>query len=148
MLPRTPDEIGMYLRKIAGTPLLDRDHEAEIAEKVCRTRRTFLTGLLANDYSLRLVLAAARKAAQHKLRIDYVVDLQGIDPAARQEAYHRLDAGVKVLQAALRRNRRDRRPPATGSNRPKGGKRPGCRFRVAAVRPLVEFRSSSSRSPC
>ena len=89
MLPRTPDEMGMYLRKIAGTPLLDRDDEVATAEKVCRTRRTFLTRLLASDYSLRLVLAAARKAAEHKLRIDHVVDVQGIDAAARQEAYRR-----------------------------------------------------------
>ncbi len=109
MLPRTPDEMGMYLRKIAGTPLLDRDHEAATAEKVCRTRRKFLTRLLANDYSLRVVLAAARKAAEHKLRIDHVIDVQGIDAAARREAYDRLDAGVKVLRRALRRNRRDQR---------------------------------------
>ncbi len=109
MLPRTIDETGMYLRKISKTPLLDRDCEAAIADRVCRTRRTFLTGLLANDYSLRLVLAAARKAAAHKLRVDFVVDVQGIDAAARQEAYRRLDAGVKVLQGALRRNRRDQR---------------------------------------
>ena len=109
MLPRTLDETGMYLRKIAGTPLLDRDGEVVSAERVCRTRRTFLTRLLANDYSLRLVLAAARKAAEHKLRIDHVVDLQGIDVAARQRAYDRLDAGVKLLRRALRRNRRDLR---------------------------------------
>src|SRR5208283_3654984 len=109
MLPRTPDEMGMYLRKIARTPLLDRDREVAIADKVCRTRRAFLTGLLANDYSLRLVLAAARKAAEHKLRIDHVIDVQGISAAARQEAYDRLAMGVKVLRQALKRNRRDLR---------------------------------------
>ena len=109
MLPRTIDEMGMYLKKIAGTPLLDRDDEMASAEEVCRTRRALLTGLLASDYSLRLVLAAARKATEHKLRIDYVVDVQGIDAAARQEAFDRLDAGVRVLRRALRRNRRDLR---------------------------------------
>jgi RNA polymerase primary sigma factor len=97
----------MYLRKIAKTPLLDREKEAASAEKVCETRRALLTKLLANDYSLRLVLAAARKAAEHKLRIDHVVDVQGIDAAARQEAFHRLDAGVKVLRRVLRKNRQD-----------------------------------------
>ena len=106
MLPRTPDEMGMYLRKIAKTPLLDREKEAASAEKVCETRRALLTKLLANDYSLRLVLAAARKAAEHKLRIDHVVNVQGIDAAARQEAFHRLDAGVKVLRRVLRRTGR------------------------------------------
>ncbi len=109
MLPRTPDEMGMYLRKIARTPLLDRDDELLTAEKVCQTRRAFLTRLLANDYSLRLVMTAARKAADHKLRIDHVVDVQGIDAAARQEAYDRLHAGVKVLRRVLRKNRRDLR---------------------------------------
>ena len=79
MLPPTPDEMGMYLRNIARTPLLDREDEVAIAEKVCRTRRTFLTRLLANDYSLRVVLTAARKAAERKLHIDHVVDVQGID---------------------------------------------------------------------
>ena len=68
----------MYLRKIARTPLLSNDNEVAAAEKVCQTRHTFLTRLLANDYSLRVVLAAARKAAEHKLRIDHVVDVQGI----------------------------------------------------------------------
>ena len=109
MLPRTTDETGMYLRKIAGTPLLDREQEVATAEEVRRTRRAFLTRLLAGDYSLRSVLATARKAAEHKLRIDHVVDIQGIDLAARQEAFDRLHAGVKVLQLALRRNRRDLR---------------------------------------
>ena len=109
MLPRTTDEMGMYLKKIAGTPLLDRDHEAAIAEEVCRTRRAFLTRLLASDYSLRVVLAVARKAAENKLRIDHVVDVRGIDVAARREAYDRLHAGVRVLQRALHRNRRDLR---------------------------------------
>jgi len=109
MLPRTSDEMGMYLRKIAKTPLLDREHEAVIAENVRRTRRTFFTRLLASDYALRVVLAAARKAAEHKLRIDYVVDVQGIGAAARQAAFDRLHAGLKVLQRALCRNRRDLR---------------------------------------
>ena len=107
MLPRTPDEMGMYLRKIAKTPLLDREREMQIAAQVCQTRRKFLTRLLASDYALRFVLAAARKAAAHKLRIDHVVDVQGITAAARQEAYDRLHAGMKVLRRALRKNRRD-----------------------------------------
>src|SRR5271165_4773937 len=98
MLLPTPDEMGIYLRKIAKTPLLDREDEVATAEKVCRTRRTLLTRLLANDYSLRVVLAAARKAAEHKLRIDHVVDVQGIDAAARQEAFERLLAGIRVLR--------------------------------------------------
>src|SRR5208283_1906508 len=98
MSPRTPDEMGMYLRKIARTPLLDREDEVATAEKVCRTRRALLTRLLANDYSLRLILTVARKAADHKLRIDHVVDVQGIDAEARQAAYVRLHAGVKLLE--------------------------------------------------
>jgi RNA polymerase primary sigma factor len=109
MLPRTTDEMGIYLRKIAGTPLLNRETEAAIAETVARARRRFLTRLLATDYSLRVVLAAAVKAANRKLRIDHVVDVQGIDAAARREAYTRLQAGVKLLKRALRKNRRDLR---------------------------------------
>ena len=109
MLPRTPDELGMYLRKIARTPLLSNDNEVAAADTVCQTRHTFLTRLLANDYSLRVVLAAARKAAEHKLRIDHVVDVQGITAAARQEAFDRLHAGVKLLRRVLRKNRRDLR---------------------------------------
>ena len=109
MLPSATDELGVYLRKIAKTPLLSRDNERATAEKVCQTRHKFLSRLLAIDYSLRIVLAAARKAADHKLRIDHVVDVQGIDVAARQEAFERLHAGVKVLQRALRKNRRDLR---------------------------------------
>jgi RNA polymerase primary sigma factor len=99
----------MYLRKIARTPLLSREGELAVAEKVCRTRRAFLTRLLANDYAMRLVLASARKASDHKLRIDYVVDVQGIDAAARREAFTRLEEGIRVLERTLRRNRRDLR---------------------------------------
>jgi RNA polymerase sigma factor (sigma-70 family) len=109
MRPPTTDETGIYLRKIGKTPLLSRDHEAAAAEEVCRTRRTFLTRLLASDYSLRVVLTAARKAAEHKLRIDRVLDVQGISKAARQAACDRLQAGVKVLRQTLRKNRRDLR---------------------------------------
>ena len=109
MMPFTPDEMGMYLRKIARTPLLSREHERAAAERVCRTRRALLSRLLANDYSLRLVLATARKAAEHKLRIDHVLDVQGINAAARQEAYDRLHAGIKVLERALHNGRRDLR---------------------------------------
>ncbi len=98
----TIDEMGMYLRKIARTPLLSRECELAIAEKVCRTRRAFLTRLLASDRALRLVLASAQRAAVRKLRIDYVVDVEGITVAARREAFTRLNEGVRVLQAALR----------------------------------------------
>ncbi len=122
--------------------------EMAIAEKVCRTRRAFLTGCWPTTTRSALVLAAARKAAEHKLRIDYVVDVQGIDAAARQEAFHRLHAGVKVLQRALRRNRRDlriagdRQQPA---ERRKAARQSLLRRRRAAA---VESRGSSSRSPC
>jgi RNA polymerase primary sigma factor len=109
MLPRTPDEMGIYLRKITRTPLLDRDHETVIAQRVGQTRRALLTRLLANDYSLRVVLRAALKAVDHKVRIDYVVDAQGIDASARREAFGRLHLGVEMLQRSLRRNRRDLR---------------------------------------
>jgi RNA polymerase sigma factor (sigma-70 family) len=104
----TIDEMGMYLRKIARTPLLSREGELAIAEKVCRARRTFLTRLLASDRALRMVLASARRAAARKLRIDYVVDVEGITIPARREAFTRLNEGVRVLQSALKRNRRDR----------------------------------------
>ena len=143
MLPRTPDEMGMYLRKIARTPLLNRDDEAAIAEKVCRTRRTFLTRLLANDYSLRVVLAAARKAAAHKLRIDHVVDVQGIDAAARQAAYDRLQAGVKVLRRTLRKNRRDLR--IAGDRQQPAEKRKDARQSLRAPPPCG--RTSTSEAP-
>jgi len=137
MLPHTPDEMGIYLRKIARTPLLDRDREAATAEKVCQTRRTFLTRLLANDYSLRVVLAAARKAVEHKLRIDHVVDVRGIDAAARQEAFERLHAGVRVLQRALRKNRRDLRIA--------GDRRQPAERRKAARLSLLRRRRTAAR---
>src|SRR6516162_3506931 len=109
MSPLAIDEMGMYLRKIARTPLLSREGELAVAEKVCQTRRAYLTRLLANDYALRLVLTSARRASIHKLRIDYVVDVQGIDAAARREAFTRLEEGIRVLEKTLRRNRRDLR---------------------------------------
>ena len=152
MLPRAPDEMGMYLRKIAKTPLLNRDHEVATAEKVRRTRRAFLTRLLANDYSLRVVLTAARKAAEHKLRIDHVVDVQGIDTAARQAACDRLLAGVKVLRRALRKNRRDLR--TAGDRRQSAEKRKDARQlllrrRRAAARRIqkLQFRNVLLKKP-
>jgi RNA polymerase primary sigma factor len=109
MLPHSPDELGIYLRRIARTPLLGREEELAAAERVRQTRRALLTRLLASDFALRFVLAAARDAAAHRLRIDHVVDVQGIDAAARKDAFERLHAGVEVLQRALQRNRRDLR---------------------------------------
>ena len=137
MLPRTPDDLGMYLRKIVKTPLLSRDRETAIAEKVCRTRRTFLTRLLANDYALRVVLTAARKAVEHKLRIDQVVDVHGIDMAARQAACDRLHAGVKLLRRVLGRNRRDRRTA--------GDRRQPAETRKAARQLLRRRRRAAAR---
>jgi RNA polymerase primary sigma factor len=136
-LPNTIDELGTYLRKIAETPLLGRDEEAAIAEKVCRTRRAFLTRLLAGDYALRVVLAAARKAAAHKLRIERVVDVQGIDMAARQAAYDRLDAGVKLLRRTLGKNRRDLRTA--------GNRQQPAETRMDARRLLLRRRRAAAR---
>jgi RNA polymerase primary sigma factor len=142
----------MYLRKISRSPLLDRDREVAIAEQVCGTRRTFLTGLLANDYSLRLVLAAARKAVQHRLRIDYVVDVQGITAAARREANDRLQAGVKVLQRALQKNRRDQciaGDPQQPAERRKEARQLLSRRRRAAARELqrLQFQVTLLKKP-
>ena len=91
MLPSTTDELGVYLRKIGRTPLLNRDNEGRPRKRSAKRAASCSPGLLASDYSLRVVLAAARKAAEHKLRIDRVVDVQGIDAAARQEAFGRLE---------------------------------------------------------
>jgi RNA polymerase sigma factor (sigma-70 family) len=132
----------MYLRKIGRTPLLNRGDEVATAEKVCQTRRALLTRLLAGDYPLRVVLAAARKAAEHKLRIDRVVDVQGIDAAARQEAFGRLGAGVSVLQRALRANRRDLRIAGDArqpAERRKDARQLLLRRRRAAARRIQEL---------
>ena len=104
---RNVDDVGMYLRRIAKTPLLDRQREKAMADEVCRTRRAFLTRLLATDYSLRVVLAAAQKAARRELRIDHVVEVVGIDVRSRQEAFDRLHAGIRMLRRALRTNRKE-----------------------------------------
>jgi len=136
---QTIDEMGMYLRKIARTPLLSREGELRIAEKVCRTRRAYLTRLLADDRSLRLVLSAARRASQHKLRVDHVVDVSGINAAARREAFTRLDEGIHVLRRTLRRNRRDLRitsDPALSAEQRQSARRMLLRRRRAAARRL------------
>ena len=148
MLPRTPDELGMYLRKIARTPLLDREQELATAEKVCQARRTFVTRLLANDYSLRVVLAAARKAAVHSLRIDHVVNVQGIDVAARQEAFEPSIGEWNCSSGRSARTAATCGLPEIGSNRRKGEGKPANRSGAAAVRPHVKSSGSSSRAPC
>jgi RNA polymerase primary sigma factor len=152
MLPRSTDEMGIYLGKIGRTPLLSRETEAASAEHVCRARRRFLTRLLANDYSLRLVLAAARRSADHKLRIDRVVDVQGIDAAARREAYDRLHAGIAMLERVLGKNRsdlriaRDGRQPAAIR---KGARCSLTRRRRAAARKIqkLQFQTAVLKKP-
>ena len=73
-----------------------------------------------------------------KLRIDYVIDVQGITIAARQEAFTRLDEGIRVLRTALRRNRRDRRvardPAASDECRQAARRSLHRRRRAAAVK--------------
>lgn len=131
------DELGMYLRNITRTPLLSREAESAIAAKVCRTRRSYLTRLLADDRALRMLLASAQRAVAHRLRIDYVLDVQGISAAARREAFCRLDEGVRILQRVLRRNRRDRHIAADP-------KRPAAE-REAARRSLLRRRRAAAR---
>jgi RNA polymerase primary sigma factor len=138
MSPVAVDELGIYLRRIARTPLLSREEELEAAGRVCRARQNYLTRLLANDVSLRMVLASALKASARKLRIDFVVDIQGIDAAARREAYVRLDEGIRVLRGTLRRNRRDARI-AADTARPEGD-------REAARRLLVRRRRAAAKT--
>jgi RNA polymerase primary sigma factor len=142
----------MYLRKIARTPLLSREDERAVAENVCRTRRAFLTRLLANDYALRTVLAAARKAKIHKLRIDYVVDVQGIDAAARREAFTRLEEGIRVLERTLRRNRSDLRfacDRTLSADERAAARRSLQRRRRAAARKIqrLQFQSTLLKKP-
>ena len=162
LFARKPDEMGMYINKISGTPLLSRDGERAIAENVCRTRRALLDRLLASDYALHVVLSAARKAARHKLRIDFVMDAPGINSAAQQEAAQRLQAGLKVLRRTLRRNRRDlqiagdRRLPAEQRRAARQSLRrrrraaarqvQGCRFQVALLKkPMAGLARIGSR---
>ena len=65
MLNKEPlDETGMYLRRIAKTPLLNPQCELLLAERICHTRVALLTRIMANDLRLRVVLAQARKAAR------------------------------------------------------------------------------------
>jgi hypothetical protein len=140
------DELGMYLRNITRTPLLSREAESAIAAKVCRTRRSYLTRLLADDRALRMLLASAQRAVAHRLRIDYVLDVQGISAAARRSAAWTKGYGSCNGSCAGTAAIGTSRPIRSGP--PPNGRRPGGRSFVVAARPPEKCSSFAFSRRC
>ncbi len=101
------DDLGVYLREIAATPLMSREEELAAAKKVAETRRRFAACLLAMDCVLKSVTAMFRQAANRAIRVDHVVEVQGSNLTARRHAFQRVSAGAAAIQSLLRENESD-----------------------------------------
>ncbi len=104
---RYDDPVRMYLREMGRVPLLDRQGEVEIAQRIERGERRIVTGLLRSSSTVKELKSMGEKLKQGKVRLDDLIQIDfgtwNPELSARKETRKVLDTirNLDRLQVSL-----------------------------------------------
>jgi RNA polymerase primary sigma factor len=101
------DAIATYLKQISDVPLLTRNEELALAERMERSRDRYRRVALASDYVLQAAARLLAHALQERRSLRDAVGLPLNDAAQKRRALGLLAPNVRTLQALVRANRQD-----------------------------------------
>ena len=107
LLGNESDPVQLYLTQMSSTPLLNRQQEVEVAQRIERTRRHARRTMLATDYILQMAATLLERVARGRARVETVCEgsISGEEHRCRVTAL--IAANVATLNDLLRRNRAD-----------------------------------------
>ena len=101
------DPVRMYLTQMGEIPLLKRQEEVQLAQKIESTRRKFRAKLLECDYVIQHAFRILKRVQRDDLPFDRTVQVSVSDNLEKQQIMCRLLPNLRTLEGMFRRNRRD-----------------------------------------
>jgi RNA polymerase primary sigma factor len=101
------DAVQLYLTQMGNVPLLSRQAEHEVADRIEISRRRYRLHLLSSDFLLHACVEILQKVVAGKMRPDTTIDQTGTEFEHRLRMTAILEANVPTLRALLERNRED-----------------------------------------
>lgn len=98
------DSIQAYLESICKVPLLTREQESQIAERIDRYRKRMRRCLLSVDFVMRDMVSLLERAADGQQRLDRVVQFSVSENVQQHQIVGRLPHNLRTLNAILQAN--------------------------------------------
>jgi len=100
--PHAPDDaLGLYLRQMGAIPLLTRDQEYALAERLAYRRRRFRRSTLVSWRTISKVVETFERVLAGQLALDPTIDVVGTLGLTREKIQERMPANVRTLRGLL-----------------------------------------------
>ncbi len=101
------DPVRMYLTQMGEIPLLSREEEIRLAQKIELTRMAFRRRVLENDYSVRQMLAILQRVESGDLPFDRTLKTSSVETLGKESINKRLPENIRTITRLLEENERD-----------------------------------------
>jgi RNA polymerase primary sigma factor len=100
--PHAPDDaLGLYLRQMGAIPLLTRDQEYALAERLAYRRKRFRRATLTSWRSIGRVVETFERVLAGQLALDPTIDVVGTLGLTRDKILARMPLNIKTLRGLL-----------------------------------------------
>ena len=96
------DALGLYLRQMGAIPLLDRDQERELAERLEFRRTRYRRAALMNWRTMALVVQTFERVEAGTLPIDPTIDVVTTLNLTREQILKRIPTNVRTLRRLVK----------------------------------------------
>ena len=101
------DPIRMYLSQMADLPLLNRDEEIAVAQKIEVTRKRFRRALLSCDFALRATVETLSRVHRGDLPFDRTIKVSLTERLTKEQILARMPHNLRTLEHLIKRNNDD-----------------------------------------
>jgi RNA polymerase primary sigma factor len=98
------DPVRMYLTQMGEIPLLTRDKEISLAQKIEVTRRRFRRKVLECDYALRNVFETLKRVSTQDLPFDRTIKVSQTENLEKDKILQRMPHNLKTLEPLMELN--------------------------------------------
>jgi RNA polymerase primary sigma factor len=101
------DPVRIYLMQMGEIPLLTRQEEMSIAERIDRSRHGYRHSMLASDFILQAAIGLLENIRDNKLRLDRTIEVSVINIREKNRLLKVLTPNLQTLQQLMLQNKRD-----------------------------------------
>jgi RNA polymerase primary sigma factor len=98
------DPVRMYLMQMGEIPLLTRDKEISLAQKIEMTRRRFRKKVLECDYALRNVVETLKRVATQELPFDRTIKVSMTENLEKDKILQRMPHNLRTVEPLMEAN--------------------------------------------
>jgi RNA polymerase primary sigma factor len=132
------DALGLYLRQMGAIPLLNREQELALAERLERKRSRYRLAALANWRTMALVVEMFDRVLAGQLPLDPTIDVVNTLDRSREAIQKRMPYNVRTLRRLVAQAEEDFRTYLRASGGPKQRLRREMRRRLRKAVLLAE----------